>query len=188
MTVLMNVRWRWLMRGGADIADAVSGGPLLPTLDPRIVRGIGVARDHFNDPAFGALRVLTAAQVDSIRQRRKGTPVDEIRDITRRKGAYTILLFALEVSPDMAPERRAGYEELGYLVQLLDDFTDRFLDRAEGITTLMNLSLDMSQPMLLIQRQARKVKMLFAREYSPGNLVELFSYIDRSLAGVGLLN
>lgn len=173
-------------RQGALVSDAVSSGVLIESLDPRVIRGISVAQDNFSDTALIALKGLASAQVDSVRQRRAGTPVDIIRDITRRKGAYTILLFALEVNPSMSPERRACYEELGYLVQLVDDYVDRYLDEKNGISTLMTLAEGNANAVLLISAQVRKVKTLLAQQYSPEKLTELFGYIDRLLAGASL--
>lgn len=173
-------------RQGALVADAVSGGVLLPTLDPRVARGIGVARDNFGDSALVALQGLAAAQVDSVRQRRPGTAVDEIREITRRKGAYTILLFALEVSPAMSPDRRVCYEELGYLVQLVDDYVDCAVDERNGVSTLITMAPNSAESIVMIATQVRRVKMLFTRQYTPEKLIELYSYVDRLMAGAGL--
>lgn len=171
---------------GADILTAVKSESTGLTLDPRVIRGVGIAHDNFNPTALTALEGLTAAQVDSVEQRRAGTSVDRVRDITRRKGANTALLFALEVSPEMTPSRRNCYEELGFLIQLADDYTDRYVDKADGISTLVTLATSSLEPTLMIARQSRRVKMLFAQEYPHEKLSELFGYIDRMLAAAGL--
>ena len=124
---------------GAKALAAVDGGDA-SELGSRLQRGIAIAHDNFTEPAMGALKDLAKAQFDSIRQREAGVAIDVVRDITKRKGAQVMLMLALQVNPNMSQERRKCFEELGFFVQLVDDYEDQSLDAERGVSTLITFS------------------------------------------------
>ncbi len=168
------------------VSQLALGGNTDALLDTRLVEGMRVARENFGEFALRALDGLIEAQRDSVVQRRPNPSVSVIEEVSRRKGACTVLLYGLEVNPSMSQERRHCYEELGYLLQLVDDFEDCALDRSEGVTTLVTLAATQSAATLLLVQQARKVKQLFAKEYRSEQTVDIFAHVDRLMASVGL--
>ena len=97
-----------------------------------------------------------------------------------------MLLFVLQVNPQMSLERKRCYAELGYLMQLIDDYTDIVIDSAEGVRTLITASKRHVDRLLLVHRQINKVRALFAGEYSSDKLLDIYAYIDLLLLGAGL--
>lgn len=61
---------------------------------------------------------------------------DELKNATRMKGGYTLLalLHILKESP--TEEEKEAFMNLGFLIQLLDDYHDVIIDKDEGISTL----------------------------------------------------
>ncbi|MDP9249083.1 MAG: hypothetical protein M3M85_01045 [bacterium] len=95
-------------------------------------------------------------------------------------------MLALEVSPNMDLKKQKCYEELGFLVQLIDDFEDRAVDVKDGIITLAN-SLEKPEMVGEIIKQAQKVKKMFESQYEAYKLSEIFKFIDQLLASAGIL-
>lgn len=175
-------------RGHArEIKGLVDGEAAQTTLDPQVRKAIELAHDNLNPVALSALKNLTVAQADSLSQRDGSADQSRITDITKRKGANTVLLFALEVSPDMSDRRRKCFEELGYLVQLIDDFHDQAIDIKDGIATLVT-TLPKPEVLALIKGQYRKVREEFGKEYEEHNLGKLFAYVDKLMAKSGVLS
>ncbi len=145
-----------------------------------------IANETLNPRALQALRDLTQAQINSIKQREGLIDEETLKEITRKKGAKTALLFALEVNPNMDVKRQQCYEELGYLIQLVDDLADKDLDSKDKIITLANIT---TSPIILneIVNQNKKVRSAFASQYEAYKLTEIFSYTDKLLASVGIL-
>ncbi len=172
---------------GDAVKQAVAGennGEGLPSV---VAAGITIARDNLNETAFATLQEVTQAQLDSIRQRDEDVTFAEVENIERRKGGGTLLLFALEVSPDLSEKRKECYNELGYLIQLIDDFQDEQQDRMEGISTIVTLGIAKPEVIKTITRQYSKVKSLFTAEYEQYKLVDLFAYIDKAMRGSGVV-
>ncbi|MFA6520304.1 MAG: hypothetical protein WCT44_01700 [Candidatus Paceibacterota bacterium] len=128
-----------------------------PHLDSYLNRALVLAQENLTTESLAVLVDLTKAQIDSIQQREKGISLNTIRDITKRKGGKAALMLALEVSPHMDIKKQNCYEELGFLIQLIDDFEDREIDTKDGIATLANRLV---QPQVLseIMKQTHKVK------------------------------
>lgn len=128
-----------------DIQSARSAASILQnavrtrTTDDRLPaslnRVITIATDNTNESALSTLDDLLLAQVDSVRQRDRQTGIDEISRITRSKGELTMLLMARTVQPNLTERSSRLYESIGYLVQLVDDMTDRQQDSMNGIVT-----------------------------------------------------
>ncbi len=171
---------------GESVKKAVAGEIDGVDLPPVVASGIKIVRDNLNGTAFAALQEVTQAQLDSIRQRNPEVSLAEVEDIEKRKGGGTLLLFALEVSPDLSEKRKECYRELGYLIQLLDDVTDEQKDRAEGISTIITLGITKPEGVKTVNRQCARVRALFSAEYEAYQLVDLFSYIDRAMKGSGV--
>lgn len=172
---------------GEAIRKTVSGIDDGETLSPVVSAGIKIARDNLNETAFTALQEVTQAQIESIRQREEDVTLDEIKTIERKKGCGTLLLFALEVNPNLSERRRRCYQELGYLVQLIDDFQDAKKDRAEGIKTIITLSVTTPEAIQTVVQQRDKVKTMFSAQYEQHKLINLFSYIDKAMVGSGII-
>jgi hypothetical protein len=168
------------------ILGVLGGVESVCILGSSVRRPLSIAIDNFGDAARLALLNLTQAQLDSIEQRVPGTTDARIEDISRRKGANTMLLFAMQVNPGMTIERRNCYEELGFLMQLIDDYTDVHIDKAEGVSTLLTGKQSDFERILLLQRQVRKVRALFAAEYPPDKLLDINAYIGLLLEGAGI--
>lgn len=181
---------RFDIRTARDQARKIQGlvnGENTPTdIDPNVRRAIELAHDNLNPSALSALKDLTIAQVDSLGQRDGSADQNKITDITKRKGASTVLLFALEVSPDMTDKRRKCFEELGYLIQLIDDFHDQTVDIKDGIATLAT-TLVKPEVLALIKNQYRVVRELFGKEYEEHKLGKMFAYVDKLMAKSGIL-
>ena len=172
---------------GQEILDVLSGDSVGEHLDPITHRALELAQDNLNQGAMEALRDLTLAQIDSVKQREGNIELSELKDITKRKGANTALIFALEVSPDMSIKKRECYEELGFLFQLVDDFHDVHNDKDEGIITLATLSEGTTELAQHIQTQYKKVRGMFTQNYEAYQLVDFFIYLDKLVAGIGFL-
>jgi hypothetical protein len=155
------------------------------SLDSKLKKAIELAHDNLNEAALAALKNLTKAQADSLGQRDGSADIETIKNITYKKGANTVLLFALEVSPDINNKRRVCYEELGYLVQLLDDYADKELDKKEGITTLAT-AIPSPEVINQVKVQYQKVRNLFKKEYEEHQIIELFNYVDKLMAKSGV--
>lgn len=154
-------------------------------LGSRLNRAVELAQDTFSQEALGALQDLSAAQRDSLLQREDNPDIHLVEEITRRKGGNTVLLFALEVNPTMDDRRRSCYLELGYLVQLLDDFQDRTLDTNDRIHTLAT-DLESVEFSHIVGSQVSKVRSVFMSEFKESKLTTLFQYIDKMLAASGI--
>lgn len=154
-------------------------------LGSRLNKAVELAQDTFSQEALGALQDLSLAQRDSLLQREDNPDIHLVEEITRRKGGNTVLLFALEVNPSMDERRKACYLELGYLVQLLDDFQDRTLDKNDRIHTLAT-DLESVEFSHIVESQVSKVRSVFMSEFKETKLTILFQYIDKMLAASGI--
>lgn len=173
-------------RNGLAIASILEGAKPAVELDGRIIQSIHMAQEVLTSEAIDALRQLTKAQVDSIEQRTGRPTPKRLEDITRRKGGSTILLFALEMRPDLDEEGRECYEQLGYLRQLIDDYADRVIDTKAGVVTLANVDPSSVRIVSILQRQHRHVKSLFSERYGASKTQPLFQFIDNQIARTGL--
>ena len=174
---------------GKIILDMINGSAQhTDQLDPSLVKAITLAHDNLNPESFQAFKGLTEAQIKSISQR-EAIPLEEsfLHEITEEKGAYTVLVLALQINPNLDTKKRHCYEQLGYLVQLVDDYYDKELDKKEGIITLASI-WDNAKIINEIKSQNKKVREGFIRNYEPYKLQELFVYMDTLLASIGILN
>lgn len=150
-----------------------------------IQTGINIVIDNAGSRAIEALRDLTQAQIDSKSQKDPNASVESIQEITRRKGGLSGLLFALTANDQMTEERANCYYELGVLMQLVDDFCDTAIDKKDGIQTLMTITPEESQKILLITKQYQKVKALFAAELKGEKLSQILKYAQFLVAQTG---
>lgn len=172
-----------------EVARVVAEGTDVDTADvlhPNLKRGLDIVHANLRPETVQQLGALTEAQVTSLKQRTGELDVNGIEEITRSKGAHTALLFATEVNPDMSLERKKCYEELGYLIQLLDDLKDKDEDAKEGIDTLATLSVQPSDMLKRIKAQGDTVKQAFQKAYSHKDTTTVQQYIDRLLATAGI--
>jgi hypothetical protein len=95
-----------------------------------------------DDPIHSVIRELHAFQLRSrAQQGSRNISAAEIVDITRGKGGLgMVALFGL-LRPEMPGPERDVLVEVGDLFQLLDDFHDLALDRANRITTSATLGV-----------------------------------------------
>lgn len=172
---------------GQAVLDVINGEGDGEQLDTSTRKALQLAQENLNSAAMEALKDLTLAQIDSLKQREAKIDEPTLEDITRRKGGNTALLFALEVNPDMTARKRKAYQELGVLFQLTDDFEDATKDKAEGIITLATISGDNTRLIARIKKQYKLVLRLFTQNYEAYQLVDFRNYLDKLVAGVGFL-
>ncbi len=131
---------------------------------------------------------LARAQERSILQREPNPSYSEVVGITREKGGCAILLLALQINPRLSIEQQSCYRQLGYLVQICDDYVDQHADRQSGITTMMHFMNGIEASERIV-REATRTKLLFQRYYSGKRLPDLFSRIDHLLkrSGIGVI-
>ncbi|MEO3923328.1 hypothetical protein ABGB07_05645 [Micromonosporaceae bacterium B7E4] len=123
------------------IATMIAGGPFAPRSEiEELLRWLyqelsdRLDRDR-RDPIYRALAELHGYQARSCPAAGAGLAVAELRRMSVRKGALSlVVLFAL-ATRDMADRERALVGELGGCLQLLDDYQDREVDRRLGIAT-----------------------------------------------------
>jgi hypothetical protein len=163
--------------------DGESDGSLL---EPSLKRALEMASENLNPEALVAFKDLINAQINSISQRDIYVGIDSVGAITKNKGGQTALMLALEVSPQMNQRKRDCYFELGYLMQLVDDFADKEIDDRDGIVTLAH-SVVPEAMITNIKQQNNIVRKQFEKNYETHQLVDLFKYIDKLLARIGIL-
>ncbi len=174
---------------GEAILDAQSGVKSeLDSVDPTTKAGLQLASDNLNSKALVTLRELTEAQIYSLKQRDLGIGKDEVNTITYQKGSRAALLLALEVNPEMSEERQACFKELGFLLQLFDDFQDATIDRESGLVTLATISSHDVNILEVIRNQEVKVKKLFIESYGDKKCTEIFQYIRNLSKRAGLVS
>lgn len=174
-------------RKGRAILDAQSGLKSdLDSLDSTTKAGLRLADDNLNAQALATLRELTEAQLDSLQQRDRNIGRDEVNTITYQKGSRAALLLALEVNPEMSPERQICFKELGFLLQLFDDFQDATIDKESGLVTLATISSYDVNIVEIIRNQKAKVKRLFTESYGDKKCTEVFQYIRNLSKRAGL--
>lgn len=177
---------RTARQNGAVILGGLDGKPM-DGLPPRLIRAITLAQENLHPEAHAALRALTHAQIASLDQRNFDITPQAVERITRQKGASSVLLFALEMNPRMSEARRACYEELGFLVQLIDDAHDRDTDVREGVVTLVTMDATRQQTFARLRQQREVVMRAFQKEYPEERLTNIFRYIDTLLARAGFV-
>jgi|GEM_PF-2625929 len=171
---------------GREILSFLDGKSDGSLLEPSLKRALEMAAENLNPEALDAFRDLIKAQIHSVSQKDKTIGVDSISAITKNKGGQTALMLALEVSPEMNSRKRDCYFELGYLMQLVDDFADKEIDQRDGIVTLAH-SVVPEGMITNIRQQNSIVRKRFEKNYETHQLVDLFRYIDKLLARIGIL-
>lgn len=164
----------------ANINHALIGKVPYDHLPGRLSKAFHLVDSVATLRARDALIRLARAQERSILQREADTSYSELVDITQEKGGHAVLLLALQINPHLTPEQQSCYRQLGYLVQLCDDYVDQCADRKNGITTMMHF-MDEIRSSECILREATRTKLLFQSYYSGRKLQDLFSRIDRLL-------
>lgn len=171
---------------GGQMKETLSGKTSSLVLPQGLNSGVKIITDNLEEAARSAMLALASAQSESIQQRLPEISDSMLETITRKKGANTALLFALNVNPNLSLERRECFEELGYLMQLVDDYIDQNQDKTNGIVTLINREIDPHAQSIRIVQQAQKVKQLFSLNYEPLKVLNIFRYIDGLVASCGI--
>lgn len=172
-------------KSGQLIIESVNSPTSPDNISGSLLRGINLAQSNFSSEAYDVLKRLSLAQKDSQRQKNNNITQTEVEKITKKKGELTMLLFALEVNPNMSEECQSCYKALGYLLQLIDDFRDVHLDIEDGICTLMTLAENQQEAIIIIFRQYQRVKMLFTNTYSEKKLNPIFTYMKKLMQEIG---
>ncbi|MBI4232695.1 hypothetical protein HY605_05685 [Candidatus Peregrinibacteria bacterium] len=175
-----------ILKGRAMVRAVTSEHSNPEDLPSPVTRAVQIARSSFNAKAQLALQSLMRAQLDSVEQRRPGISVARVAEITRRKATFNLL--AAIANPDRAEDKQGCFEELAYLLQLVDDYADRGSDLKNGIHTLVTMSPFAQTAIIMIQKQLATVKHMFEKAYARHKLSELFSFIDRFLASAGIFS
>ncbi len=82
------------------------------------------------------------AQIDSLAQLNKQTPITQIRDITWQKGGASVLGVRHFLPTSISSAEREVCMQLGGMMQYLDDVFDVYTDLQSGIRTLATECLD----------------------------------------------
>lgn len=96
-------------------------------------------------------------------------------------------LFVLEVNPQMNPTKLRCYEELGYLIQMIDDLQDLEEDTEGGISTIANTE---SGDVLIIDKIKQQYVIVvksFEDAYPHSDLSYIKNRIKTIMARVGML-
>lgn len=169
-----------------EIDTALSDGA--NTGNAIVDKALLIAKENLNETAQSALVDVAHAQRLSLEQRQGAIDPERLAFITKEKGGNSALLFALQINPNLSEAKKQCYKELGFLMQLADDFLDEDKDREDGITTLVTLDT-VSKPEVLkrIKNQAAKVNSVFEAEYEMYRTTELKAFVSKTLAGAGIL-
>ncbi len=169
-----------------EIDNALTGGN--NTGDVIVDKALIIAKENLNETAQSALIDVANAQRLSIEQRQSETDPERLAFITKEKGGNSALLFALQINPNLSDAKKQCYKELGFLMQLADDFVDETKDREDGIITLVTLS-GITKPEIIkkIKDQGAKVNAAFEAEYEMYRTTELKSFVSKTLASAGIL-
>lgn len=81
-------------------------------------------------------RIVYRAQVDSDRQFDKSISDDELREITMKKGGYSVLLSAFYLDTSKSQAELNCWLQMGYIIQLTNDLFDIYKDIQSGSQTL----------------------------------------------------
>jgi hypothetical protein len=92
-----------------------------------------------SDPIFDALTRLHAYQSRSLAQRGDRLSTAELDEITREKGGLSLTVLCCLARPSMSAEEAALIGDVGATLQLLDDYTDREVDRRNAVRTPVTL-------------------------------------------------
>jgi hypothetical protein len=141
-------------------------------------------RHEESEPVYAALHGMHRFQIQSRQQRRSVVSGQDLRRITRGKGGLgTVALFGL-LRPALSPGDQRLLMELGDVLQLLDDYHDVALDRAEGVITEVTLGT------VTLTETGRRIGWLrreFRRQYPGCRQDRLFGMLFMMLAR-GLLH
>lgn len=85
-----------------------------------------------------ALHQTHLAQKESKKQFEAMTPIEEIMDITKRKGGFTLLMCRHYLTTPAHPSIDECWYQLGGLIQMTNDLFDTYKDTQEGINTFAN--------------------------------------------------
>ncbi len=172
-------------RVNADLLEGALRGENVDELGMGMRDTITEVRSNLGPRALSTLIRLNEAQRESIEQRGE-LERSRIIDITRKKGGITLEFFAELVSSEITEKRRSCYQELGYLIQLLDDLADEEIDRESGILTLATVESSNSLA-LIILRQYEKVIKVFQESYEQIKLEKVLEHIQSLMRQAGFM-
>jgi hypothetical protein len=84
------------------------------------------------------IRQVHLAQIDSSKQFNPNIEISDIKDITIRKGAYSLLMCRHYLKDPISTDVDACWFEIGALIQMTNDLYDTYKDSKEGISTFAN--------------------------------------------------
>ena len=100
---------------------------------------------------------LIEAQLESQRQKIPTASIEQIRSITYNKGGFSVQLFNSLLDHKKSDKELQSAMQLGYLIQLLDDWFDMFIDQKEQVQTLANI-LEIDHFIHLFESEWKKLK------------------------------
>ncbi|MFR9780225.1 class 1 isoprenoid biosynthesis enzyme [Micromonospora sp. MS34] len=161
------------------------GGPFEPRSDAEallleLYRTIEAAlRQEESEPVYSALRGMHRFQIQSRQQRGPVVSGPDLRRITCGKGGLgTAALFGL-LRPALSPAEQRLLMELGDILQVLDDYHDVALDRAEGVVTEVTLG---TVTLVETGRRIGSLRREFRRQYPRCRQDRLFGMLFMMLA------
>ncbi len=103
------------------------------------------------------------AQVNSIQQTQLST-IDDIRQITYKKGSLTMLLYRYLLENTINDVEADCIKQIGYTLQLADDIIDAYDDSIEKINTTSNV-ITLNEVDEYFKEQIKKSKTLYFQYY-----------------------
>lgn len=100
---------------------------------------------------------LFAAQLKSKTQNNQHLIIDELLDISKEKGGYSGLMYALLLDGKKSDQFLELAFELGSYGQLMDDIFDVYDDAQEGIRTFANQAKSINEIRLVVEEHEQKV-------------------------------
>jgi hypothetical protein len=95
------------------------------------------------------------AQKDSAKQFKKETSIEDIIDITKRKGGYSLLMCRHYLTDPVNENIDACWYALGGLIQMTNDLYDSYKDTKEGIYTFVNKQQELAHIEMIYMDQKR---------------------------------
>lgn len=157
ITAIDEVTDEWGKRlSDGTMEDALNGTPRYPPME-----AVCEAAEMAESDLFGpSLKALAVWQDRSLRQL-GSISIEEVKEITWRKGAYSCLANLAMVKSDISEEEREVALQLGATLQLLDDYLDQPKDKQSGISTVFTKGVssrrELHEAVTLVSNRAEDV-------------------------------
>ncbi len=136
---------------------------------------------------FQTFLALHNAQKDSTKQFQASISMDEIVDITLRKGGYSAKVCSYFVSLPPSEKIEQCWYEIGSLIQMVDDLYDIYDDLQEQIHTFANANLDFTFIEKLFTQQISTVFNSIKELPFPDTKKQIFSTKLSLLPALGII-